>query len=111
MTNTDDLLNFLDKSSSQGFRIGYLFKPSHYQIHYVKSAPTDNQKTSYTRNDEEALVELDLAKAKHTIVQIVSTFEPDDEYYWTPVVVDVATGTYQRHMNQYWINEEVKVRS
>lgn len=97
---------------SKGFRAGYLFKPTHYQIHYVKKGATGDRRRrydhNYTRDIDEALVGFNEDRVRSAIVNLVSRFYEGDDYCWTPVLVDVATDTYQQHIDGEWHNTQIQ---
>jgi hypothetical protein len=91
------------------YKFGYLFKPTHNEIHYVrKLSKVDlrkNYASNFTTDFEEAGKESDEEKAKEFIVKLVSRFPTDEEYTWTPVLVNSIEMTYKRFVNNQWRDE------
>ena len=79
---------------------GYKFKPTHFDIHYVRGEfnPNGSYHENFTRNQDEAHRFSNWFLAKETIDKIVDQFEPDPEYTWTPVVQEISDGltSYRR---------------
>ncbi|WCE30062.1 hypothetical protein [Vibrio sp. SCSIO 43137] len=105
---------YLKDFGTQGFRAGYLFKPTHTEIHYVKKGATGDMRRRYHQNftlyTYEALVGFNLELIKVKIEEVVSKKKPSQyDYEWTPVVVDVATNTYFRYFDQQWDSVPNKV--
>lgn len=96
------------------YRAGYIFKPTHNEIHYIKKGATGDLRSAYTKNfttnKSEAVTSENIEKAKSVIVGLVEKF-PDDEYTYTPVIVSVASNTFKRFLNGKWLDEEIKVDS
>lgn len=94
------------------YRAGYVFKPTHEEIHYIKKDTSGYLRHSYehnfTTNKNDALVGSNLDKAKSAIVSLVSKFPENDEYVFTPVLVNIANNTFQRYLNGRWLNEAIR---
>jgi secreted PhoX family phosphatase len=102
-------------SNMMKFSAGYLFKPDHVEIHFVKKSATGDMRRSYRHNfttdQREAMIGKDEARAKQAIEKLVAKFKADDEYTWTPVVIDVEQNTYQRLIYGKWVNESIALKS
>ncbi len=95
------------------FAVGYLFKPSHTEIHYIKQGADADLRKSYEHNfateKDSAYVGKDEGKAKSFIVDLVSRMKVDREYDWTPVLVDVQSNTFQRFLHDKWQIEAIEL--
>jgi len=95
------------------FNVGYLFKPTHDEIHFLKIGANGDMRKKYsnnfTTNIELAEVGKNEEKAKNFIVKLVSKFPDDDDYKWTPVIVDIDNKTYKRFTHGQWHNEAIKI--
>ena len=95
-------------------RVGYLFKPTHSEIHYVSQVFTGTLQSDYdknfTTNPAKAYTGTDKEKAKTLIADLVSKFKPDDEYVWTPVLIDAEQSTYQRCVSGVWLDEAIPLK-
>lgn len=81
------------------FQAGYLFKPSHTDIHYVRRGhgqPGDDYRNNFTQNVAEAKHFATKKEALDAILWLMEAFEPDPEYCWTPVAIDTDTGLAER---------------
>lgn len=96
------------------FKSGYLFKPKHFTINYLKNGATCDLRKSYshnfTRDEDQALTSTNMYETKKTIVKLVSKFRDDDEYFWTPVLINVNNNTYQRFVNNNWLDEAISLK-
>ena len=83
---------------------GYIFKPTHEEIHYTKSGSKliagDDYSMNFTTNIEDAQMISDEVKAKNEIVKLVSMFEKDDDYNFTPVFI--VDNKRSRFLNNVW---------
>jgi hypothetical protein len=100
--------------SMKTFKVGYIFKPTHNEIHYLKKGANGDRRKKYSNNYttdfHDAESGNDEEKAKAFIVQLVARFPPDDEYTWTPVLVDVENKTFRRYWFNQWSNEAIKIK-
>lgn len=96
------------------FRSGYLFKPTHYTINYLKNGATCDLRRSYSHNftadENQALTTTNMQETKDKIVKFVCRFKEDEEYSWTPVLINVNKNTYQRFVNNSWLNEDILIK-
>lgn len=67
---------------------GYKFKPSHFEVHYLcgEYDPDGDYSVNFSRNRDRARRFNSWVEARNVIDRIVSQFELDPEYSWTPVV-------------------------
>ncbi len=88
------------------FKIGYLFKPTHNEIHFVKKGASLDLRLKYERNFcsdiEKAAVFEDEEKAMKVITCLVAKFKPSRDYDQTPVVVHTKTNTYKMLTCGHW---------
>lgn len=95
------------------FKVGYLFKPTHDEIHYLKVGANGDMRKKYSNNFtidfNLADINYDEEKAKAFIVKLVAKFPVDEEYCWTPVLVDVDSKTYKRFTHNQWRDEQIKI--
>jgi hypothetical protein len=81
------------------FKIGYLFKPTHCDIHYVKKDASLDLRRRYERNFtldfDEAAVAKNEEKAMQVIIDLVAKFKPTHDYNPTPVLVYADSKTYK----------------
>ena len=87
----------LAEFNADKFMIGYLFKPHHPTVNYLRKGATGDLRRkfshNFTANKDEAEVIFDGEKAKKTIVELVERFPKDDEYQWTPVIINIKENT------------------
>lgn len=77
------------------FQAGYLFKPSHTDIHYVREGhglPGADYGENFTRNVVEAKSFATQGEAADSILSLLMECDRDPEYCWTPVTIDTETG-------------------
>ena len=91
------------------YKIGYLFKPNHTEIHYVRQPSRVDLRRRYevnfTTNSRFANTVKNIDTAKKLIVKIVDRFTKNDGYQYTPVLINTQTGWYQRYLNGHWHHE------
>lgn len=97
---------------AQQYLIGYIFKPTHNEVHYVRKEATGNLRRCYSHNfttdrSEELKASSDLEKAKNQIVKLVNKFHDDIEYTFTPVLINAANNTFQRYLEGKWLDEAI----
>ncbi|RUM56311.1 MAG: hypothetical protein DSY85_03170 [Marinomonas sp.] len=87
------------------YKIGYLFKPTHTDIHYVRQPSRVDLRRRYevnfTTNGRFANTVTDIDTAKELIVKIVDRFKKNDGYQYTPVLINTETGRYERYINNH----------
>ena len=89
------------------YKIGYLFKANHSEIHYVKVDNVDlrkEYKSNFSTNLNDAIEVRNEIIAKKTIENIVSKFKKDDEYSWTPVFI--KNNRVEKFINGNWLSYE-----
>lgn len=95
------------------FKVGYIFKPNHDEIHYLKKGANGDMRKKYSNNFttefEHAEVGSNEKKAQDFIVKLVAKFPPDDEYQWTPVLVNADSKTFKRFTRNQWHTEAIKI--
>ena len=76
------------------FKAGYKFKETHEEIHYVK-ADHKTKGMPYNDNfttDQKSAKGFDKEQEAETcILDLMSAFEKDDDYRWTPVIINAET--------------------
>lgn len=95
--------------------IGYLFKPTHHEIHYVKKGASLDLRRKYERNfstdiKDAATFECE-EKAMQIIIDLVAKFRPSGDYVQTPVIVYSDTGTYKMFTCGQWSKPTFKINS
>jgi hypothetical protein len=87
------------------FQAGYLFKPTHKKIHYVREEhgqPSDEKAKNFTLDEGEAKIFATHDNAYHQIMNLMMEFEPHDEYRWTPVTINTETGRVVKLYHHQW---------
>jgi hypothetical protein len=82
----------MSTSNTNTFRAGYLFKPTHAPIHFVKEGhgiSGDDYKVNFSCNLEDAKTFLSVDSARECIYDLLLEIDLDDDYEWTPVVTNV----------------------
>lgn len=77
---------------SNQLRAGYLFKPTHSEVHFVKKghgSSGDDYGVNFTREVDDSKIFSSEDEAKECIYSLLSDLDIDDEYVWTPVITDV----------------------
>ncbi|MCP3862181.1 hypothetical protein [Pseudoalteromonas sp.] len=95
------------------FKIGYLFKPTHHDIHYVKKGASLDLRRRYEKNfsrdiDDAKLIKEE-EKAMEVIVDLVARFKPTYDYNPTPVLVYPETNTYKMFTFGQWSKPVFKI--
>ncbi|CAK3384195.1 hypothetical protein VCRA2120O333_20059 [Vibrio crassostreae] len=82
------------------YKSGFIFKPDHAQIHYVKR--TANLKRSckyenvFTMDEHEAQLFVSDEQAKTAIDKVLP--KPDNEYHYCAVIENTETGSIRKHI-------------
>ena len=89
--------------------IGFIFKPTHNEIYFLKKGANGDLRHRYDRNFttdiKKAAIGTSEEKGKAAIVKLVAKFSLDDEYTFTPVLFDVERQTFKRFIGGVWRNE------
>jgi len=91
--------------NSKEFMAGYKFKETHEEIHFIKSghgSAGDEYQTNFTTDDSKAEVFLSEEEAESNILELMKDFERDDDYRWTPVVLNVGVGSTRMIISSRW---------
>jgi hypothetical protein len=87
------------------FLAGYLFKETHTDVHYVREGygqRGDDYRVNFTEISAEALEFPTQEKALNCVMDLMADFEPDQDYRWTPVTIDLDTGRSKKIMDTRW---------
>ncbi len=81
------------------FAAGFIYKPTHRQVHYIKSTAIFNRRLGdnkkFTLNIEEAKIYHDEFEARKEIDFLIPPSKPN--YEFTPVTINLETGEWRIH--------------
>ena len=87
------------------FKAGYKFKPNHSEIHFIKN----NHKRAGSLYSTNFTTEANLAKlfttkgeAEECINRLMNSFKKDDDYRWTPIILNIESGESRIIINSKW---------
>lgn len=87
------------------YKTGYLFKETHDEVHYVREGygcPGDDYGVNFTPLADEAAIFKSWREAMGCIMLLMEYFERDDDYRWTPVVIDLGSGSVTKVIDSRW---------
>ena len=87
------------------FTAGYKFKESHPQIHYVKvghGQVGDEYGKNFSQDGEEAKPFATSNQAESCILNLMQNFQRDDDYRWTPVIIDLDDNSHKLIISSEW---------
>lgn len=87
------------------FLAGYLFKETHTDVHYVRSGhgqPGDDYTVNFSTDSTQAAIFMTCSEALRCVAQLMADFEPDPDYRWPPVTIDMTTGDIVKFNDTRW---------
>jgi len=86
------------------FTAGYLFKPSHYEIHFLKAdhgRKHEKYQKNYSRDVKKAKLFETADEAYEQISEMMSCFKAWGDYDWTAVVADENGRLLRKYLTIY----------
>lgn len=87
------------------FKSGYKFKETHTDIHFVREGhgtPGDAYKVNFTQEEDQGKLFASEDEAERVVMHLMSVFERDDDYRWTPVIMNLETGARRMIISDRW---------
>ena len=87
------------------FLAGYKFKPTHTDVHFVRDGhgqAGDEYAANFTMEQTEALRFSSAEDAETAIKALMQGFGRDDDYQWTPVIIDLEANRERVILSSRW---------